>query len=209
MSADPPVYDLMLLLDATAPTERRAEIIAQVERAIDGGGEIVSKHAWGVRNLAYEIEHRVEADYELLQFRGPRELLEQLHRTLRLTDGVVRFRIIKLAPGVPEAPATAPPAPARVTPSGTRAGEAGAVAAPPAPAAGEAAAPAAVSTAADSASEAEAPAEPAPTEPEAPAEEPEAAGAEPEAAEPAEPAQDEAPAADEAPAGDAPADPPA
>ena len=38
--------------------------------------------------MAYEIDHAPDADYHLLQFQGPRDLLEQLQRTLRITDGV-------------------------------------------------------------------------------------------------------------------------
>jgi small subunit ribosomal protein S6 len=40
-----------------------------------------------------------------MQFHGPAELLANLQRTLRITDGVVRFRIIKLEPGTPAPPA--------------------------------------------------------------------------------------------------------
>jgi hypothetical protein len=35
-------------------------------------------------------------------------VLETLQRTLRIADGVVRFRIIKLAPGTPAPPANRP-----------------------------------------------------------------------------------------------------
>ena len=106
------LYDLMLMLDAEAPSERREEILRNVEAAIAASGSIESKHDWGVRRLAYEITHRAEADYHLLQFTGSRELLESLQRTLRLTDGIVRFRIIKVRPGTPPPPAvrSAPPA---------------------------------------------------------------------------------------------------
>ena len=45
-----------------------------------------------------------DAEFHLLQFHGNRELLERLDRTLRITDGVVRYRIIKLRPGTPAAP---------------------------------------------------------------------------------------------------------
>ena len=51
--------------------------------------------------MAYEIHKTKEAEYHLLQFHGSAELLAQLDRTLRITDGVTRFRIIKLAPGTP------------------------------------------------------------------------------------------------------------
>jgi small subunit ribosomal protein S6 len=36
-----------------------------------------------------------------MQFHGPASLLADLQRTLRITDGVVRFRIVKLAAGTP------------------------------------------------------------------------------------------------------------
>ena len=98
------LYDLMLLLDADAPSERREEILRNVESSIAASGSVESKHDWGVRRLSYEIAHRGEADYHLLQFTGSPELLESLQRTLRLTDGIVRFRIIKVKPGTPPPP---------------------------------------------------------------------------------------------------------
>ena len=109
MAAPAPVYDLMLLLDTSAPEEQRAKVLSDVESAISSAGTIVGTHDWGARPLAYEIRHRADAEYHLLQFQGPAELLENLQRTLRITDGVVRFRIIKLAPGTP-----GPPDPPRI-----------------------------------------------------------------------------------------------
>lgn len=107
------LYDLVLLLDSDAPSERRQEILSHVESAIGQGGEIESRHDWGVRKLSYEIAHRKESEYHLLQFSGPSELIESLQRTLRLTDGVLRFRVIKVKPGTPPPPAVrAPAAPA-------------------------------------------------------------------------------------------------
>ena len=64
----------------------------------------MSAHDWGRRKMAYEIRHKTEAEYHLLQFQGPKALLERLDRTLRITDSVVRYRIIKLAPGTPDPP---------------------------------------------------------------------------------------------------------
>ncbi len=179
----PAIYDLMLLLDTTAPPERRAEIVGAAESQIVGGGELLLKQEWGSRLLAYEIEHRTEAEYHLLQFHGPASLLESLDRTLRITDGVVRFRIVKLAPGTPAAPDVRPEA--RPAAEGTAAE----VSAPAEPAAPAAEAPAAA-PAEPAAPAAEAPAADAPVEPSA-AEAPAAADADaaaPEAEAPA-PAQ--------------------
>jgi small subunit ribosomal protein S6 len=104
MAAPEPLYDLMLLLDPAAPDEQRKKVLADVETAVSSAGTIVGDHEWGLRPLAYEIRHKAEAQYHLLQFHGPAELLATLQRTLKITDGVVRFRIIKLAPGTPAPP---------------------------------------------------------------------------------------------------------
>jgi small subunit ribosomal protein S6 len=104
MAAPKPLYDLVLMLDSSADDARRAEIRKSVEDAVAKGGEVVNRQEWGPRTLAYEIEHRKDAEYHLLQFHGTPELLSQLDRTLRITDEVVRFRIIKLAPGTPPPP---------------------------------------------------------------------------------------------------------
>jgi small subunit ribosomal protein S6 len=105
------VYDLMLLLDTAATDAQRAKILADTEAAITAEGTLVGKHDWGARALAYEIRHKGEAEYHLFQFNATPALLERLHRTLRLTDGIVRFRIIKLAPGTPDPPTVRPEPP--------------------------------------------------------------------------------------------------
>ena len=109
MPAHDPLYDLVLMLDSAAPDEQRAKVLEMVERTIVAGGEITNSQDWGVRQTAYEINHKGDAEYHLLQFHAAtREVLETLQRTQRITDGVVRFRIIKLAPGTPAPPATRP-----------------------------------------------------------------------------------------------------
>jgi small subunit ribosomal protein S6 len=152
------VYDLMLLLDTAATDAQRAKILADTEAAITAEGTLVGKHDWGARALAYEIRHKGEAEYHLFQFNATPALLERLHRTLRLTDGIVRFRIIKLAPGTPDPPTVRPEPPRAAE------GEAVAEAAPPPEPQAEAEQP-------------EAEAAPEPEAP-APAPEPEGAGTE-------------------------------
>jgi small subunit ribosomal protein S6 len=113
MAAAKPTYDLMILLDTGAPDEQRAKVLADAERLItSNGGEITSKHDWGTRALAFEIEHKTDAEYHLLQFQGPPAVLDALNRTLHITDGVTRYRIIKLRPGTPPAPDVRQEAPA-------------------------------------------------------------------------------------------------
>ena len=107
MAAAKPIYDLILLLDLGAEDEARAKIVADARAAISAEGELVGDQAWGTRALAYEIDHREQAEYHLLQFTGPASLIDGLEHTLRITDGVVRHRVIKLPPGSTAVAATA------------------------------------------------------------------------------------------------------
>ena len=117
MAKDPILYDLLLLLSKNAEDERRAEILANVQTAIErGGGSIARNDDWGTRPLPYRIHHQREAEYHLMQFNAPPDLLEGLSHDLHITDGVLRFRIIKNLPGTPKAPDSPPPVVAQVAP---------------------------------------------------------------------------------------------
>jgi small subunit ribosomal protein S6 len=118
MAKEPPLYDLMLLLSPAAPDEQRAKILSDVEGKISAAqGQIERKDDWGQRPLAYRIRHQPDADYHLLQFKAPPTLIETLSHDLRITDGVVRFRVIKNLPGTPPAPDSAPPVVATAAPA--------------------------------------------------------------------------------------------
>jgi len=104
MAAPIPTYDLMLLLDPKAEDGTREKIRSDVRTMIEGAGSVIATQEYGTRRLAFEIGHTAEAEYDLYQFEGSADLLRQLQRTLSITDGVTRFRIIKVRPGTPAAP---------------------------------------------------------------------------------------------------------
>jgi small subunit ribosomal protein S6 len=105
MAQPPPTYDLMLLLDLESTDEQRAKVVADAERIIADGGTLIGSHDWGTREMTYEIDHKDSADYRLFQFHANGgELMAELNRTLSIADGLLRHRIIKLAPGTPPPP---------------------------------------------------------------------------------------------------------
>jgi small subunit ribosomal protein S6 len=105
MTLPAPTYDLILMLDTQANAPARAKIVADARAAIEAQGELVRHDEWGTRALAYQIDHKADAEYHLLQFHASTpDLLRSLERSLRIADEIVRFRIVKLKPGTPEAP---------------------------------------------------------------------------------------------------------
>jgi small subunit ribosomal protein S6 len=105
MTLPAPTYDLVVLLDPQADDATRAKLVADTRATIEAQGELLRHDDWGERALSYPIDRKPSAQYHLLQFHATNvDLLSGLDRTLRLADEVLRFRIIKLAPGVPPAP---------------------------------------------------------------------------------------------------------
>jgi small subunit ribosomal protein S6 len=94
----------MLLLDPNAPDGRDEQILSDVDQAIAAAGTLIGRHDWGLRRMTFEIDHRPEAAYYLFQFEGGNDLLDRLNHMLKITDGVLRFRIIKLRAGTPPPP---------------------------------------------------------------------------------------------------------
>lgn len=109
------LYDLTILLDPNAPEERQGEILQNVKSMIEESGSLVGEYDWGTRRMTFEIDHRPEAAYHLLQLEAEPELLDRLRHNLKITDGVLRARIIRVKPGMPM-----PPPPPAARPEGAR-----------------------------------------------------------------------------------------
>jgi len=103
------LYDLMLLIDSSAPDDRQKAIVGEVEGLLSGGGTIAGSYDWGSRKIAFEIDHRPEAAYQLFQFEGDNALLDRLNHNLKIMDGVLRFRIIRQGPNAPPVPPSPEP----------------------------------------------------------------------------------------------------
>jgi small subunit ribosomal protein S6 len=96
------------MLDPEVPDDRRDQIAVEARRRIEAGGDLKQERAWGLRKMSYEIEQRTEADYRFFRFGKGDSVLDDLNHNLKITDGVLRFRIFKVDP---RAPVIDPPPP--------------------------------------------------------------------------------------------------
>jgi small subunit ribosomal protein S6 len=101
-------YELVLMLDPEAPDNRRDEIATGARQRIESSGELKHADDWGVRKMAYEIQQRNEADYRFFRFEQGAGVLEDLDHNLKITDGILRFRVYKVDA---RAPVIDPPPP--------------------------------------------------------------------------------------------------
>jgi small subunit ribosomal protein S6 len=103
-------YEIMLIFDATLEEETiRAAVDRYTEMIRSRGGNPGRIDRWGKRRFAYELKHRWEGYYVVLEANAEPSVMEELHRTLSLADEVIRHKVIR----IPDA--AAKPAPADTT----------------------------------------------------------------------------------------------
>ena len=89
-------YEIMLMLDPELAEERQNEIVTRVRETVQKqGGNWVGQETWGRRKLAYEIDHKGEGVYHLLQFDSDAPTLAEITRVLRITDGAMRHMAVR------------------------------------------------------------------------------------------------------------------
>ena len=90
-------YELMIIfageLDDAAVTEQLDAVNAAVEA---GGGRIAKRDMWGRRRFAYEINHKWEGIYVVLDIVTEGRDLHEVERQLHLADAVVRHKALRL-----------------------------------------------------------------------------------------------------------------
>jgi small subunit ribosomal protein S6 len=106
-------YEILLLLDPDLDEGRQSEIVRRTRELVERAGGSWDLHdVWGRRKLAYEIDHKGEGSYHLLQFTCDAPTLDEISRVLRIDDGVMRHMATRRIQGSPARP-VAVAAPAR------------------------------------------------------------------------------------------------
>ena len=110
------------MLDPQLDAPARDALAQDARGQIEANGDLRHENSWGLRKMAYETNHRTEADYRWMRFEAQSELLDTLDHNLKIADGVLRFRIFKVDPGAPVIvpPTTAAPAPRERAATGAR-----------------------------------------------------------------------------------------
>jgi small subunit ribosomal protein S6 len=98
-------YEILLLLDPELDEGRQGEVVARARELVERSGGAWDLHdVWGRRKLAYEIGHKGEGTYHLLQFTSDAETLDEISRVLRIDDAVMRHLATRRIQGSPARP---------------------------------------------------------------------------------------------------------
>jgi small subunit ribosomal protein S6 len=90
-------YEVMIILDASLEEDAIRAVIDRATEVIQSrGGNLNRVDRWGKRRFAYELDHRWEGYYILLETTAEPAALTELARVLSLTDEVLRHKVIRL-----------------------------------------------------------------------------------------------------------------
>ena len=89
-------YELLYIIDNDLADEAKEALIAKLNGVVtENGGSVESVEKWGTKKLAYPINYKTEGYYVLVNFAAEATVPSELERIMRITDGVVRFMVVK------------------------------------------------------------------------------------------------------------------
>lgn len=98
-------YEVMVIFDAGTEAPAIQAVLDRVlETVRTTGGTPGTVDRWGRRPFAYEVQHKREGYYVLVELAGTPQTVADLDRLLTLADEVLRHKVIRLPDKVAKRP---------------------------------------------------------------------------------------------------------
>ncbi|HQA59946.1 MAG: 30S ribosomal protein S6 [Tepidanaerobacteraceae bacterium] len=89
-------YETIFIVDPNFEADQVNELVEKFKGLIqEQGGQIDGVDDWGKRRLAYPINKQREGYYFLINFTAKPETAQDLERVYKITNGVLRYLIVK------------------------------------------------------------------------------------------------------------------
>jgi small subunit ribosomal protein S6 len=95
--AEKRTYEVVFIIDPTVGDDEVMKLSESVQKIITGQGGIITKtEVMGKRQLAYEINHKKDGTYVLLEVEGSGAEIAELERRMRVNDQILRYMTIRV-----------------------------------------------------------------------------------------------------------------
>jgi small subunit ribosomal protein S6 len=89
-------YEMMIILDPALEENTIQPSLDQFLTVIrDGGGSVDKVDVWGRRRLAYDIDHKSEGIYAVIDMNAEPDTVRELDRQLSLNEAVLRTKVLR------------------------------------------------------------------------------------------------------------------
>src|SRR5690606_28706832 len=90
-------YETVFILNPVLSDDQIKETVKKYEDfLVSNGAEMVSKEDWGLKKLAYPIQHKKSGFYHLFEFRAPGEAINPLEVEFRRDERMMRYLTVRL-----------------------------------------------------------------------------------------------------------------
>ena len=95
--AEKRTYEIIFIIDPDAEDAEVMRLTEAVQKIItDQGGSITKTEMMGKRQLAYEINHKRNGVYVLLEVDGSGAEIAELERRMRVNDRILRYMTVRV-----------------------------------------------------------------------------------------------------------------
>ncbi len=88
-------YEVVYILNPTIGEEAVNTTMERIQGMVEAAATVEEIDVWGRRRLMYEINDQTEGHYVLIRFSGPVDFPKELERVLKITDGVLRYMVVR------------------------------------------------------------------------------------------------------------------
>jgi len=90
-------YETVFIATPVLSDQQMKEAVAKYTKLIaDNGGEVVYEEDWGLRQLAYPIQHKTSGFYYLIQFQAEPSFVETLETQYFRDERIIRYLTVAL-----------------------------------------------------------------------------------------------------------------
>jgi len=90
-------YETVFIATPVLSEQQMKEAVAKYTQLVkDNGGNVVYEEDWGLRQLAYPIQHKTSGFYYLIQFEANPEFVDILETQYHRDERIIRFLTVAL-----------------------------------------------------------------------------------------------------------------
>ncbi|ARV13162.1 MULTISPECIES: 30S ribosomal protein S6 [Gilvibacter] len=90
-------YETVFILNPVLSEEQIKETVKKFEDfLVSGGAKMISKEDWGLKKLAYPIQHKKSGFYHLFEYTVPGEVINPLEVEFRRDERIMRYLTVRL-----------------------------------------------------------------------------------------------------------------
>ncbi|MFK7899471.1 MAG: 30S ribosomal protein S6 [Cyclobacteriaceae bacterium] len=85
-------YETVFILTPVLSDAQMKDAVSKYKKLLkELGAKIVNEENWGLKKLAYQIQHKSTGFYNLFEFEAPAEAIAKLELELRRDERILRF----------------------------------------------------------------------------------------------------------------------